>query len=105
MSKTRNLGEFELLVLAATIRLGDNAYGATIRAEIESRADRAVTVGALYATLARLEDKQYVSSRTGEATPQRGGRAKRYFEVTALGRTQLDKSVTAMNRMLDGVAL
>lgn len=105
MSKHRYLGEFELLVLAATIRLGDNAYGATIRAEIESRADRSVTVGALYATLARLEDKQYVSSRTGEATPQRGGRAKRYFEVTALGRTQLDKSVTAMNRMLDGVAL
>ncbi|MEM7430736.1 MAG: helix-turn-helix transcriptional regulator [Pseudomonadota bacterium] len=105
MAKNRFLGEFELLVMTAMIRLGKDAYGATIRAEIESRAKRSVTVGALYATLARLEDKKYVFSRVGEATPQRGGRAKRYFKITALGRTQLDKSVTAINRMLDGVSL
>lgn len=105
MAKNRFLGEFELLVMAAMVRLGSEAYGGSIRTEIESRAGRSVTVGALYATLARLEDKQYVSSRVGEATPQRGGRAKRYFEVTSLGRAQLDKSVTAINSMLEGVRL
>ena len=105
MATHRYLGEFELLVLTAMVRLGADAYGASIRQEIESRAERSVSIGALYATLSRLEDKAYVRSWTGEATPTRGGRAKRFFELTALGRTQLEKSVTAMNNMLEGVKL
>jgi len=103
MPKDRNLGEFEILVLAAVLRLDDDAYGSTIREEIESRTARSVTVGALYATLTRMEEKGYVSSRTGEATPQRGGRAKRYYELTPLGRERFDRSVTALHNMLEGV--
>ena len=104
--KSRHLGEFELVVLAATARLGDAAYGAAIRSEIEERTQRSVSVGcAVYATLARLEGKQYVSSRKGEATPQRGGRAKRYFALTGLGRTQLERSVSALHNLLEGVNL
>ncbi|MEM8815871.1 MAG: PadR family transcriptional regulator [Pseudomonadota bacterium] len=103
MPKNRNLGEFEILVLAALLRLRDDAYGSTIREEIEARTGRSVTVGALYATLSRMEDKLYITSRTGEATPQRGGRAKRYYDLTPLGREQLERSVTALNNMLEGV--
>jgi DNA-binding PadR family transcriptional regulator len=101
----RHPGEFELLVLAAIARLGDAAYGAAIRNEIEEKTDRIVSAGALYATLARLEAKQYVSSWKGAATPQRGGRAKRYFALTGLGRTQLEQSIAALHNLLEGVAL
>ena len=76
MGKQKNLGEFEILVLAALIRLGADAYGVTIRREIEERANRSVSIGALYSTLARMEEKGYIGSRVGEATPERGGRAK-----------------------------
>jgi len=103
MSKSRNLGEFEILVMAALIRLGDNAYGVTIRQEIENRAGRTVTVGALYTTLARLEEKDFVSSRMGEATPERGGRAKRYFEITSMGRGHFERSVSSLGAMLKGL--
>lgn len=102
MSKSKNLGEFEILVLAALLRLGPEAYGVTIRQEIETRADRSVTVGALYATLTRLEKKNYVTSRLGAATAQRGGRAKRYFDITALGQEQFERSVSALDNMLQG---
>ena len=103
MPKDRNLGEFEILVLAAVLRLDDNAYGSTIREEIEARTARSVTVGALYATLARMEEKRYVTSRTGESTSQRGGRAKRYYELTPLGRERFERSVAALHNMLEGV--
>jgi len=100
MNKQNNLGEFEILILAALIRLGDNAYGVTIRNEIEKRAERSVSVGALYSTLGRLEKKNYVSSEVGEATAERGGRAKRYYQLSPLGKAQLDKSVRALSNML-----
>lgn len=103
MRKQKNLGEFEILVLAALIRLGDNAYGVTIRREIESRTNRTISVGALYATLARLEEKGYVSSAVGDATPERGGRAKRFYVISANGRAQLEKSVAALGNMLKGI--
>ena len=103
MSKSRNLGEFEILVLAALVRLKDNAYGVAIRNEIEERAERSVSVGALYATLSRLEEKQYVHSEMGLATAERGGRAKRFYKLSALGTTQLQRSIAALGRMLDGV--
>ena len=102
---SRNLGEFEMLVLAATIRLGGDAYGTSIRRELKERAGRAVTVGALYATLTRLEDKGLLAARTGESTPQRGGRAKRFFDVTPLGRSRLEQSVSALHRMTEGLEL
>lgn len=103
MSKTKNLGEFEILVLAALVRLGANAYGVTIRRQIEERAGRDVSVGALYATLSRLEQKGYVSSRIGEATAERGGRAKRHYVINAAGKEQLDKSALALGNMLEGI--
>jgi len=105
MSKSKFLGEFEIIVLAALLRLGEGAYGVSILKEIEKRADRAVSIGALYSTLNRLEKKEYVRSHMGEATSERGGRAKRYFKVTHLGQQQLDKSLKALHQMLHGLAL
>jgi PadR family transcriptional regulator, regulatory protein PadR len=100
MGKTQFLGEFEMIVMAALVRLGDNAYGVSIIAEIEKRAGRKVSIGALYATLSRLEQKKYVRARMGEATAERGGRAKKYFRTTAEGQAQLDKSIRALQQML-----
>jgi PadR family transcriptional regulator PadR len=79
------LGEFEQVVLLAVARLAGEGYGTTIRREIERRTGRDVSVGALYATLDRLERKGYVASRTGEPTPERGGRARRHFDLTDAG--------------------
>lgn len=104
MNKQKNLGEFEILVLVALIRLSDNAYGVTIRNEIEKRAERSVSVGALYSTLSRLEEKDYVSSSVGEATAERGGRAKRYYQLRPLGQERLDRSIRALNNMLVDMA-
>lgn len=102
MSKSKTLGEFEIVVLAALIRLGDEAYGVSIGREIEARSGRATSVGALYTTLSRLEKKGYVFARMGEATPERGGRAKRYFAITAEGEAQLERSVAMLGAMLQG---
>jgi PadR family transcriptional regulator, regulatory protein PadR len=79
------LGEFEYLLLAASARLGDEAYGASIRQEIERATDSACSVGAIYTTLDRLEAKGFVQTWMGDATPQRGGRNKRMVRVTASG--------------------
>lgn len=103
MTESKNLGEFEILVLAALIRLGADAYGVTIRSEIEERTGRSVTVGALYSTLTRLEAKSYVTSRVGGATAERGGRAKRFFDITATGQLQLERSLSRLHNMLEGV--
>jgi|SRR5271167_3199226 len=79
------LGEFEYLLLAATARLGDNAYGAAIRSEIESSTGRRCSIGALYTTLDRLEEKGLIQTWMGSATAQRGGRSRRMVRVTAKG--------------------
>jgi len=105
MSKQKFLGEFELMVLAALLRLEDNAYGVSIISEIETRAERSVSIGALYATLDRLEKKQFISASMGEATPQRGGRAKRYFKITKEGQAQMYKSLNALQNMLEGTPI
>jgi PadR family transcriptional regulator PadR len=76
---TEQLGEFEQVVLLAILRLGEDAYGASIRSEIEKCTGRGPTPGAMYTTLDRLESKAMVRSRMGEPTAQRGGRAKRFF--------------------------
>jgi DNA-binding PadR family transcriptional regulator len=103
MSPALNLGEFEQLILLAILRLGNDAYGVTIRAELLQRASRAVAPGALYTALERLETKGLVTSRMGDPTPQRGGRAKRYVVVTATGAQALTRAMQAYERLLDGL--
>ena len=81
----RLLTDFELMLVLAILRVGDDAYGVQIVREIQTIAGRRVLLGAAYAALDRLEDNGLVSSRTGSPTPERGGRAKRFFRVTARG--------------------
>lgn len=80
-----NIGNFELMILLALIRLGDNAYGVPITKEIEERSGRQVSVASVYAALERLSGKGFVVWDLGESTPERGGRAKRFFRITAKG--------------------
>lgn len=87
-----SLGEFERAVLLALVGLRDDAYGMRIRQELEDRLGRAVSIGAVYTTLDRLEQKGFVRSYWGEPTPERGGRAKKYFEILAPGATALDRT-------------
>ena len=79
------LGEFEYLLIAATVRLGDEAYGAAILQEIERSSRRQCSIGALYTTLDRLETKGMIKTWTGKPTQERGGRSKRMVRVTAKG--------------------
>src|SRR4029079_8684186 len=85
MATALNLGEFEQLILLAVLRLGDGAYGVTIRAELAERGGRNVAPGALYTALERLEAKRVITSRMGDPTPQRGGRAERHVTGTPAG--------------------
>jgi DNA-binding PadR family transcriptional regulator len=87
-----SLGEFERAVLLAVARLDEQAYGMRIRQELELRLDRSVSIGAVYTTLDRMQEKGYVSSRLGEPTSIRGGRAKKFFRVEALGTAALNQS-------------
>jgi PadR family transcriptional regulator PadR len=103
MTRVANLGELEQLILLAILRLGDDAYGVTIRGELSNRAGRAITPGALYTALERLETKGLVTSRMGDPTPQRGGRAKRYVRVSSDGLRALRRARRAYERMLDGL--
>jgi DNA-binding PadR family transcriptional regulator len=83
------IGEFEELVLLTVAVLGDTAYGVTIKGEIEERANRDISIGALHSTIARLEEKAYLKSYLGGATQERGGRRKRYFQLTQSGKAAL----------------
>jgi DNA-binding PadR family transcriptional regulator len=103
MARRESLGEFEQIVLLAILRLGDDAYGVPIRLDIERRTGRALTVGALYRTLDRLEDKGFVSSAFGDPTPERGGRSKRYFKVRPIGLRTLRASHEALTAMWEGL--
>lgn len=98
-----SIGDFEQLLLLAILRLRENAYGTEIKREIEERADRVCSFGALYTTLERLEDKGFISSRLGEATPERGGRAKKYFKVEAAGSMALSHAYRATINMAEGI--
>jgi len=97
------LGEFEQLVLIALVRLGSDAYGATVRREIESRAGREVSISAVYTTLERMEQKGLVRSWIGEPTAQRGGRRRRHFEMLPLGARALKTAYRAFAGMTAGV--
>jgi DNA-binding PadR family transcriptional regulator len=99
----RSLGEFEQLLLFAVLRLGKEAYGARIRAEIEARAGRSPAVGAIYTGLERLEARGLVSSFVGEATPVRGGRRKKYYRLEAAGAAALHRTWTSVTSMADGL--
>ena len=103
MGRREYLGEFEQIVLLAILRLADEAYGVPIRLEIERRTGRALTVGALYRTLDRLQDKGYVSSAFSDPTPERGGRSKRYFTVRPAGLRALRASREALTAMWEGL--
>ena len=103
MAGREHLGEFEQIALLAILRLGHQAYGVPIRLDIEQRTGRAVTVGALYRTLDRLEDKGYISSAFSDPTPERGGRSKRYFTVRARGLRALRASRQALSAMWEGL--
>jgi PadR family transcriptional regulator, regulatory protein PadR len=105
MAKGEYLGEFEHIVLLAVLRLGDGAYGAMIRAEIENVTDRSPAIGAVHATLERLESKGLVSSWIGEPTAERGGKAKRHFKVEADGIAALKSARKTLERLHAGVSL
>ena len=98
-----SLGEFEQSILLAIVHLRAEAYGVTIRREIERRTKRTLAVGALYTALDRLERKGYVSSSMSDPTPERGGRSKRYFTIRAAGATALRASRARLARMWDGL--
>jgi PadR family transcriptional regulator len=97
------VGTLEHIVLLALVHLGSNAYGMTVRREIEQRTGRDISIGAIYTTLQRLESKGYVSSTVGEPTAERGGRAKRMFRLEAEGRRALRASQTAIAQMTAGI--
>lgn len=97
------LGGFELLVLIALIRLGDEAYGVPIAKAIEDSSGRPVAIGSLYLTLKRLEEKKLVTSRRGEPTAERGGRAKTYFRVTAKGLKAADHARQTLTTLWHGL--
>jgi PadR family transcriptional regulator len=97
------LGEFELLVMLAILRLGTTAYGMTIRKAIMDVAGRPASLGAVYTTLERLEDKGFVSSAVGEITEERSGRAKKYFKVTASGANAVKRSLKSTEAMKAGL--
>ena len=99
------LGEFEHIIVLALLRLEDRAYGVTVRQEIEFRIKREVSIGAVYATLDRLETKGYVKSHRGDPTPERGGRSKRFFRVTAKGVTAVNRTQRVLRSMTEGLDL
>jgi PadR family transcriptional regulator, regulatory protein PadR len=105
MAVRPSLGEFEQVVLLAILRLGENAYGVSISAEITACTGREPAPGALYTTLDRLEEKGLLSSRFGDPTPQRGGRAKRYFLVNSKGLAAITRAQRSYRKLLEGCEL
>jgi PadR family transcriptional regulator PadR len=102
MAKGDFLGEFEYIVMLSLLRLGDAAYGMTIRQDIEERTERPVAVGAVYAALDRLEEKGYIDSREGETTRGRGGRSRTYYSVNADGLKAVRQTRSVFRRMEKG---
>lgn len=105
MAKGEYLGEFEHIVLLTILRLGDGAYGAMIRAEIEHVTGRSPAIGAVHATLDRLERKGLVASWLGQPTAERGGKAKRYFKIKTDGVSALRNARSTLQKLHAGVSL
>jgi len=97
------LTDLELMIVLAVLRVGDNAYGVTITRQIEETAGRSVPIALVYATLDRLQDRGLVLSWKGDPTPERGGRAKRFFEVTAKGIRQIKDTQRAFTALWKGI--
>ena len=105
MTRSTFLGPFEQLVLLALARLGDDGYGVAVRGEISRRTGEDVATGSVYAALDRMERKGFVTSRLGEPTAERGGRAKRYFGLTEAGALELTRARAALDGLWDGLDL
>ncbi len=99
----RYLGEFEQLILFAVLALGDDAYGVAIRENIEERTGRAVSSGAIYTALGRLQDRKFVSSIVGEGVPGRAGRPRKHYTLEAEGARALQASYTTIQLMASGL--
>ena len=99
------LGPHEQLILLAIMRIGDDAYGMTIRREVEQRAGRKLSIGAVYTALERLTRKGYVRDYVGEPTAERGGRAKRHYRITAKGERALKETHALLQSMTEGLEL
>ena len=105
MSKPDSLGQFEQLVLTAILALREDAYGVTIHSKVADLArPKAVSLGAVYVTLDRVEDKGFVTSWLSDPTPERGGRARRYYRIEALGERALQESALTAKRIWDAIA-
>ena len=96
-------GELEQLVLLAVMQAGDDAYGVVVQSAIRRKARRDLTLGTIYKTLSRLEAKGFVTSELGEPTAERGGRAKRYYHVSAAGRRALQQQLASLRAMATGL--
>jgi PadR family transcriptional regulator PadR len=103
MGKNNQLSTHELMTLLAILRLGSEAYGVPISREIEAQSGREVAVSGIYAALERLEDRGLITAALGEATPQRGGRAKTYFQVTADGLREIHAAKRALTNLWRGL--
>jgi DNA-binding PadR family transcriptional regulator len=101
----RHVGEFELQVMLAVLRLGAGAYGVTVREELERETSRALTLGTVYKTLGRLEAKGHLRSRTSEPTAERGGRRKKLYQVTPSGLATIQNSLADLRRLAEGLKL
>lgn len=99
MPKPNYLGEFELMLLLTIARLGEEAYGVPLARELTATRGRDVAVGSVYAALERLEEKGLISSTLGESTPERGGRAKRYFRITDQGLRSVHETREVLNKL------
>jgi len=100
---TPSLAEFELYVMLALAQLEDEGYGAAVKREIEGRTGRSVSIGAVYATLGRLEDKELLAHAISEPTPVQGGRARKVYGLTELGREAVRQATFRLGRMMEGL--
>jgi|SRR5690606_1690484 len=100
---TSYLGEFEQLVLLSVLRLDADAYGATIRRDIEARTQRSIAIGSIYTTLDRLEAKHLLRSHMGEPTAERGGRRRKFYALTKAGRVALAAAYETWSAMTEGL--
>jgi PadR family transcriptional regulator, regulatory protein PadR len=103
MRKGDYLENFDLMLLLALLRLGEDAYGVTIAQELEEQTGREVVVASVYARLERLQERGLVTSSLGDATPERGGRAKRYFRITAAGIREVRDARRSLMNMWKGL--
>ena len=101
--KKFQLGEFEEVVMLTVGVLYKEAYGVSIKKEIETRLTRNVSVGALQTALKRLEDKGYLKSYDGESTEERAGRPKKYFQITALGKKAMEYSKSTRDELWSAI--